>query len=258
MRGVKRKSFIIIFTIIIICSSLWYLGTVEVSTRQGIDYVVNELKIPLYLKTLSFLSRHFEYKRLVKDITYGLETNEEKLLAIFNWTVKNIRRVPPGMPIVDDHVLNIIIRGYGTQDQSADVFTTLCVYAGFPAAMYQIHPSGMRQRIIVSWVYVKGRYLIFDPYNGNFFRNEDGEIADIDDIIRYPEIIQKAPNKPAINGIQYVNYFNDLTPISSFATLRAELQMPLPRLYYEIMRRLHLMPKAILFYGGKSPAFVSE
>ena len=45
--------------------------------------------------------------------------------------------------MVGDHVDNIIIRGYGTDDQSADVFITLAVLAGFKDGIYlaKIYPE---------------------------------------------------------------------------------------------------------------------
>ena len=54
-------------------------------------------------------------------------------MEIFIWTCENIRKQPDGLPVIDDHVWHIIIRGYGEPDQSSDVFTTLCNYAGIRA-----------------------------------------------------------------------------------------------------------------------------
>ena len=42
---------------IVLCGfiALWLFFNIETSTRQGINYQVRELKIPLYLKILNFL-----------------------------------------------------------------------------------------------------------------------------------------------------------------------------------------------------------
>ena len=56
-----------------------------------------------------------------------------RVLAVFDWTARRIQPTPEGWPVVDDHILNIIIRGYGMTDQRADVFATLTTYAGVPA-----------------------------------------------------------------------------------------------------------------------------
>ncbi|MBI4620222.1 MAG: transglutaminase domain-containing protein [Desulfobacterales bacterium] len=236
----KKKSLIIISTIIALFSSFWFVINIDVSTRQGVNYVVNERTIPLYIKTFNFFHRHFEHKRLTKDIIRGSEADEEKVLAIFDWTVKNIKKVPSGMPIIDDHVLNIIIRGYGTSDQSADVFTTLCVYAGIPAAMYKISPKNSDTYTVISIVNLRGRNLVFDTYLGNYFRNTKGQIASIRDIIETPSLVSQAKNQPIIKGIAYTKYYEGLKPIKEFQTPRGELQMPLRRLVYEIRRKFGL------------------
>lgn len=240
MQVSKRKSVAIVLIIIALFSLVLCVMNIDVSTRQGVNYVVNERTIPLYIKTLNFFHRHFEYKRLTKDIIRGLKSDEKKVLAIYDWTVKNIKKVPSDMPIIDDHVLNIIIRGYGTSDQSADVFTTLCVYAGIPAAMSEISPKNSDSYIVISLVNLGGRDLVFDTYFGNYFINSKGQIASIRDIIETPSLVSQAKNQPIIKGVAYTKYYEGLKPIKEFQTPRGELQMPLRRLVYEIQRKFGL------------------
>jgi len=251
MRVPKRKSLIIIFTIIALFSSFWCVANIEVSSRQGVNYIVSEKKIPLYVKTLNFLHRHFEYKRLVEEITRGSKTDKEKVLAIFDWTVKNIKKVPHDMPIIDDHVLNIIIRGYGTIDQSADVFTTLCTYMGYPSVMYRLIPRGRKECIIVSAVLLNRRYILFDTYRGNLFLNRNGNLASIDDFRKDPSLASLVKNKHIIGGIPYEDYFNHVVPIEELRTPRAKLQMPFSRIMYEIKLGLGVTKRAILWYGNR-------
>lgn len=248
---VPKKSLITVFTIIVSFSLLWYVINIEVSTRRGVNYVLNEEKTPLYIKTLNFFHRHFKYKRLAKEITRGLKTDEERVLAIFDWTVKNIKKVPRGMPIIDDHVLNIIIRGYGTSDQSADVFTTLCTYVGYPSVMYRLIPRGRKEDIIVSAVLLNERYILFDTYWRNLFLNRNGNLASIDDFRKDPSLASLVKNKPIIRGIPYKDYFNHVVPIKELRTPRAKLQIPFSRLMYEVKLRLGFTKRAILWYGNR-------
>ena len=58
---------------------------------------------------------------------------------------------------------------------------------------------------------------------------------------------------PIIKGVPYNNYFNKLTPIENFEhPSRAELQMPLKRLYYELKNIVSGVKNGSrLYYGEK-------
>ncbi len=146
------------------------LAAAPLSTRQGINYQVAVRSIPAYAKTLGFLYRHFEYQRLAGEITRGKRSPQERVLAVFDWTTQNIHSVPEGFPVVDDHVLHIIIRGYGTDDQKADVFTTLSTYAGVPAFwQWTKQPSGAV--LVVSFARIGQEWVVFDVAKGIAFRS---------------------------------------------------------------------------------------
>ena len=235
----KKIYFLIIltfFTTLFVC-----LLNVEVTTKQGINGVVRTKKIPLYYKALAFMYRHFAYKQLVNEIIEDKQIDQDKVLAIFNWTHQNIKtNIPEGWPIVDDHILNIIIRGYGVHDQLADVFTALCVYAGIPATIYIISPPGVRNKLAVAAVYLDGAWRIFDPFHDKYFRNKKGEIASIQDIISNPSLVDREQNSFIYKGNQYFRYFEKLPAFSEPEILRAQQQMPLQRIAYEIKKALSI------------------
>lgn len=221
------------------------LLNVEVNTRQGIDYRVITKEVPLYFKTLGFFYRHFAYKQLIKEIITDGQTDKEKVLAIFEWTHENIREIPEKFPIVDDHISNIIIRGYGTCDQSADVFCMFCEYAGIPAAWVFIspeHEAGKSTSILaVSLVKLKEKWRLFDTYCGNYFLNKNGEIATIDELIANPDLINQAKHKPVIEGYEYTKYFAGLKNVSDKDLWkRGKPQMPIYRLMHEVKRLLKI------------------
>ena len=103
---------------IVLCGfiALFLFFNIETSTRQGINYQDQVLKIPLYLKISNFLDRHYNYKWLVGRILHDQKEESEKAKAIFHWTVSNIKRQPSELDIIDDHVWHIIVRGYGVAD----------------------------------------------------------------------------------------------------------------------------------------------
>jgi len=126
---IKKKAIIVLSIILVVLISLGLLLNKEVTTKQGIDYKLQTIRIPLYLKMLNFYNRHYGYKWLTKRIIDKKTTDDEKAMALFDWTISNLKKQPRELRAVDDHVWHIIIRGYGTHDQFSDVFTTLCNYA---------------------------------------------------------------------------------------------------------------------------------
>lgn len=137
-----------------------------VTTRQGVNFQVTERKIPLCLKGADFIRRDLEYRRLASQWSGGARAPEERTARIFERTRREIRYTPAGTPILDDHILSIITRGYGEEDQRADVFTTLAAYAGLPAFWSAVHPSPGKPERILSFVKLDGRWTIWDTAAG--------------------------------------------------------------------------------------------
>ena len=230
----RKKRSVLLLLLAVILGAILLLNK-EVSYQQGINYKVYVKKIPLYLKLMDYFSRHFHYKILASEIIEGKTTDLEKILALFEWTHKNIKsNIPDSFPIIDDHVLNIIIRGYGVNDQLSYVFTTFCVYAGIPARAKRIFYKDKSHSIVISIVYLNGRRLLFDPYFGNCFINESGQIASIKDILLKPDLVNSAPYQPIIKGIRYREFFAGLSTIEDKEFLRGRMQMPFYRLIYEL------------------------
>jgi len=229
------KSIIII---IFISVGIFYALNIKVTTRQGINYQWQTIKIPLYLKVLDFFNRHYNYKWTVERIIKDSKTDKEKVLKIFKWTHENIKKTPEGYPVIDDHVWHIIVRGYGVDDQFSDVFTTLCNYADIDAFYSWVYTENNDSRIPLSFVKVNERWNVFDPYNGVYFKNQKGELASIEEIIKedwQAESID-SQKKPDVN---YVIYLKNLSPIAEIGLRRANVQSPINRLKYEIKKWLN-------------------
>ncbi|MFC1631097.1 hypothetical protein ACFL2I_00920 [Candidatus Omnitrophota bacterium] len=163
-------------------AGLALLLNIKVTTKQGIDYQVQSIRIPLYLKILDFFDRHFNYIELVSRITSGSLSQQERALAIFKWTYHQIKPQPEQLPVVDDHVWSIIIRGYGAGEQSADVFTTLCNYAGMEAFYFYLPPQEGEKKLVASFVMIDGEWSIFDLQQGAYFKTAAGKLATIKDV----------------------------------------------------------------------------
>jgi hypothetical protein len=222
------KKFIFLLVIILLC--IFFLQ-LKVTTRQCINYQCHASPIPLYLKLLDFVDRHYNYSNLVRSILKGAKDQDKRVIKILEWTKYNLKKTPEGLPIVDDHVWHIIIRGYGTDDQFQDVFTTLCNYAGLNGFFADLRgPNNSRKRPF-SFIKIGHTWTVIDAYNGVFFRNNKGDFASLEELIngRYqPQGIEEG------NPIGYQDYFRNLTSIDcdSWYTKRSAIQSPFHRLIF--------------------------
>jgi hypothetical protein len=207
---------------------------VPVETKQAIDFTVTTHSLPLYAKTLDFVQRDRSYARLVSQVAPGDDSPESRALAVFNWTREHIRDQPPQLPVIDDHVWHIVIRGYGVSDQKADVFTTLATYAGLPAF---VGPSRLGQpHADLSFVWMSGDWRVFDVQNGIVFRRRDGTLAAAADLAADHELVRLAAAGRVYRSRPYESLFEGFRPPVPPSILRAELQMPWPRLTYRAMQ----------------------
>jgi transglutaminase superfamily protein len=216
--------------------------TATVTTRQGIDYVVTEHRIPLYAKAFEFLDRDGQYRRLAAEITRGSDSDAKRVQAVYDWTARRIQPTPEGWPIVDDHILNIIIRGYGTADQRADVFATLLTYAGVPAFWRKIKAPGLEDGVVLTFVKADGRWIVIDVANGFLFRNVRGEPAGVDDFAAKRAVVPAAASSLAVGSTPYSQILATLRMPPVPRPLRAELQMPWPRLWDQTKRAIGRRP----------------
>ncbi len=206
---------------------------VPTDTRQGVDYVVTSRTTPLYAKALDFVRRDLRYRDLAARITEGRRTDIERVMAVYRWTRENIRDVPPGVAVVDDHIWNIVVRGYGTDDQKVDVFTTLATYGKARAFWTLLRPVRSCNYLPISLVQVDGRWIVLDVVNGIVFADARGRSASTEDLAGEPGIVSSAARGRRYHGLPYTDYFENFCPAAVPKTLRAEKQMPRLRLLFE-------------------------
>jgi hypothetical protein len=207
-----------------------------VTTKQGIDFHVTTHTMPLYRKAFEFASRSSQYTALAREITAKANTDEQRALAVFDWTLEHIPSVPEGSPVIDDHILNIVMRGYGLADQQADVFATLTTYAGVPAFWQPLKiatPNG-RRGVLLTFVRLGDRWRIFDVANGTAFRNAAGELATLDEVRGNPALVPDSLAGRDLEGTRYIDVITHVQTPETPRPLRAELQMPGPRVWHEL------------------------
>ncbi len=214
------------------CLSLGLIGLrIPATTRQGINYTVHRQQLPLYMKMISFFDRHWQYRLLADRIGRDAVTDEARVRALLAWTRSHIRPTPQGFPVIDDHVLHIIIRGYGQPDQAADVFTTLATYAGIPAFWQVCEDPATGQRIVLSFARVGGAWVAADVAHGVLFEGADGRLLTMQELMADPALAGRGEG-----AVDFARVFAGVGRFAPPRTLRAEKQMPWRRLWFEVRR----------------------
>lgn len=233
-----RRRTVVGLTASTLMGAVFLVAMMPVATRQGINYEVSTHHVPLHQKVFDFVYRSHHYQVLADEATLGTSTDQERVLALFDWTQRNIPRTPEGWTVVDDHILNIIIRGHGTADQRADVFTTLSTYAGVPAFWAKVRLQKSQDGIILSFALVDGRWVVFDVANRVAFRNDRGDLATPADLRNRRDLIPSRLHDLKVGDTPYPRFLEHLQRPPVPNPLRAELQMSWERLRYELGRVL--------------------
>ena len=221
------------------------LATRPAVVRHGVNFQVSTQRLPLCVKALDFVHRHVHYAQLAQEITQGLATDRERVMAVFIWTRQHIRRTPAGWPILDDHILHIIIRGHGLDDQMADVFTTLSTYAGVPAFWSFLQDASSDKRLVLSFAKVGGRWAIVDVWNGVMLTDARGAFLTAEEVVADPHAVV-LPAGASSSEVPYARYLAHMCGERFVVPrpLRAELQQPWPRLVYETRRAISRLASA--------------
>jgi hypothetical protein len=229
----KNKIFIISLLLLLLLAMITVFN-MKAITRQGINYHVTEIEIPLYLKVLNFFDRHFNYKWLAKRITNNQQTKEEKVFRLFQWTHETIQPQPESLPVMDDHVWNVYVRGYGVSDNFQDLFTTLCNYIGVDSFFLWLKAKD-NGTFPMSFVKLDRGWVMFDPYKGVYFFNSNGEWATVEDINKKNWEMKKI-GSAEISDSFYKPYLNNLPNIDKVKLGRANTQSPFNRLLMAIQQ----------------------
>ena len=241
----RRRVLLTLAAMLLLVAGSCAILLLPTTTLQGVNYRVTARRIPAYVKTIDFLQRHYQYRILTARICTGNTSDADCVLDIFEWTHTNVRPTPAGWPVVDDHPLNIVIRGYGKGDQMADVFATLTVYAGVPAFFNFIKEPSQGAVLPLAFVNLDGRWIPFDVENHIAFRDRNGGLAGVEELAADPSWVDTVGAGVRPSGLPYSSFISTRTliPFVVPQPLRSELQQPWPRVRYELRRVLGLEAK---------------
>lgn len=222
----------------LILGSLLGLLALPATTRQGVDFKVTTRRIPWVIKAMEFVVRDYEYRDLAARLTQGLAAEETKAEALLRWTHDHIRPVPPGWPIVDDHISHTIIRGYGEEDQMADLFTTLAAYSRIRSFWKITRDPQGPESLVLSFAKIDGRWTVWDVAGGVSFRDAAGRLLSVEELVKNPELLQLTEAKAPHRANRYFLVHAGLVRFEVPETLRTEKQMPIRRVLFELRQAL--------------------
>lgn len=198
-------------------------------TRVAVDYQPTVQRIHFYEKALHFLSRDRQTRRQVEQIVTAAASDEANLLRIFEWVRENVRDVPAGFPIVDDHPFHIIVRGYGAADQQSEAFSLLASYAGFRAATMLVPSTAYP----LATVELEDRQYVFDVPRGLAFVDGSGRLIDLETLLADRNRLRQALGDADLDPNAYHATLAEFARLA-VNTDRMEMQKPLGRLWYEL------------------------
>ncbi len=233
----KKRYLVLTFIFLLFLCSIALLNK-KVTILQGVDYKVSKITLPLYLKVLNFYDRHLNYKWLAKRITGHLDTREDKILRLFHWTHETIRPQPESLPVMDSHVWDVYVRGYGVSDNFHDLFSTLCNYIGADAFFTTLYIKDSGKDLQLSFVRIKRGWVAFDPYKGFYFRNHTGGLTTIEEINEQDCHIVKLTQRDISKAFYEQCLVENLPNIEKIGSgfTRANTQSPFNRLKFQLHR----------------------
>lgn len=208
-----------------------------VTTAVGSNFQVTVKQITLFEKSVAFVDRDLQMRRLTKEIAGTSGTPEERLLRMYQWVAENIHPTPPGLPIIDDHVWHIFVRRYGEVDQQAEALAMLASEDAMPASTIPLGKVPARPVVQLTVVNLDGRLVVFDVNNRVVFRGSSGALAALSDLQANPSLIRENGSGVIVNGAPYHEYFGDL-PSYTPSFVRMEKQRVWPRLKREVIETM--------------------
>ena len=215
-----------------IVAALMTVAMWPTSRFVGVNFVVSEQQVPLWTKAVDFVHRDVNIAATARSVIANASDEDGKAAAALAWTQANVRPQPLSLPVLDDHIWHIMVRGYGQPDQQADVFTTLLAYGNVRA--YWMLVGEPPDEVPISYVWIRGRWRVYDVANRIVFRNREGDLATPDDLAADHQLIHNAASFAGVDPARYVARFDGYSPPQAPDVLRADLQMPQRRLWHEL------------------------
>lgn len=231
MREISAKRLFIAVAFIIVIAGggvfFWFFTAMS-STRQAINYEVKEIPLPLHLKTMQFMTRFANYHWLLDRLLDGNESELETVRKLQTWAYTAIRPQPESLPVIDDHVWDIVVRGYGKPDQRVDVIATLCNLSDIPAMPILAKRNNEDGLTLLAFRHI-GQWCFSDPARDVFFMTGEGRFAEAAQLLEGRFVAMSGGQQV---DFDYRPYFSDI--LHDYDELhrvsRSNIQDPVSRL----------------------------
>ena len=251
-----KKKFVLLLVLMLVLTT-FFITTKKTTRLIGVNYKVTEYQIPIYLKIFDFYDRHYNYKYLVKNINKNINNEKDIIINTTKWIKNNIKKIPEGVDIIDNHTLTIFERKLGTDDQFSDLLSVLLVYSNIDS--FYIGKFNQNWHPL-TFFKINDSWSVIDPFYGVFFTNNERLFASIEDIkkgkwqisnLEYEKINRLNFKDTFINKFnnydEVKNYYNAIfyyLPTSNdidntnifYRGGRSYTQNPLGRIKYEIYK----------------------
>lgn len=197
---------------------------------------------------IAYIWRCLKYKEACAHIIRERKSEREKLLALFDWTYRNVAIAIPK----EDYAalpLDIMLRGYGYCDRSAWVFATLADQAGYRAGIFYLRdPDTLVSPHTVAIIFLEEKWVVFDTYSGIHFKKQDGEFTGLNDVMSEPSITHHIP--------RYKEYWSKCFEKGYvWIPVEAEGGLPKMQLIEEILNEFSLQPPKVYHNPAEELAF---
>ena len=257
----KKIFYFFIFIITVLIIFLNFKGP----RYTGVDYLVYKEKISNFQKIKEFYIRYYNYKQLVKKITYNVEKEKDEIIKISEWIYFNINKKSNKEVTIDSHPWTIVERQIGVKDQFSDILSVLLVInkieSFFIAKIIEYKESDP-----LTFFKYNDKWSIIDPYYGIYFINNQKEFCSIEEHkknkcafihLKYGKI-----SDDKISEIFFDKDFKNYNDLNSHYNLifrsipttedientniylrggRSYVQTPIHRLVYQIQKYLNLI-----------------
>lgn len=232
--GSPRMRIVLLIALLLVTVAV---ASVPTTTNILVNYRPEPVTQPLYAKAISFLDRDIQMRQLAWRIVGDTRDESERADRILRWTNANVRPRPAGLPAVDDHPYNTIVRGYGDVDQAADAFANLAAYAGLPGGLVLSRGRDGSMLYAFAVLEIAGVERLFDVREGLAFRDRTGDLASVDALRKDRSLLSGLPLPREARGLSYVALVEGL---DAGPHRRPTDQMPLSRLVNEVKRLLRV------------------
>jgi len=120
---------------------------------------------------------------VAKSLSAEPRSNEETARALVMWTHLNVRtqNTTPGV-VINDGALNVVRRGYGYCDQSAQILASVAWALGWESRMWFLRDADGVSPHAVAEINWGDGWVLADPWLGLLGVEDDGDLVSVEDL----------------------------------------------------------------------------